>query len=150
MDIKVRIWAQNNEFPEGKMFYPDTMHDEVDEKRGFFLNQSGDVLHGVHRSPYMYEWALVWARVGFNGVTKMLSSGMKRNDRDVYVGDIVTYVYGDGERKNGAIVWKKRTGVVAYDEGCFTVDGTLLKDIIDNVEVIGNIKETPELVGMEV
>jgi hypothetical protein len=139
VDIKVRIWAENDEFPDGKMYYPHTMADEVAGHRGFYLNQFGDVLHGRQLNHKDATHALVWARIGYNGITKMLSSGVSRSGREIYALDIIEYSFGTG----------RRTGVVYFDEGCFRVDGFLLKDLPEDSEVMGNIKENPELVGME-
>ena len=139
MDIKVRIWAENYEFPEGKMYYPQTMHDEVHPNRGFVFNQFGDVIHTRYLNHHHDEAAMIWARIGYNGVTKMLSSGVQRSGREIYALDIIEYSMGDG----------RRTGVVCFDEGCFRVDGFLLKDLPEDSEVIGNIKENPGLVGWE-
>lgn len=139
MDFKVRIWAVNYEFPEGKMYYPATMYTEVDKNREFYFNQYGDAIHGRYHPRGRITHTMVSARVEYSDVTKMLCSGVVRNEKEIYVLDIMEYSFGDG----------KRAGVVYFDEGCFRVDGFLLKDLPEDSLVIGNIKENPELVGME-
>jgi hypothetical protein len=149
VDIKIRIWAVNDEFPEGKMYYPDTTHGEVDENRGFFFNQSMDVLYGKLRNQNVNKWSLEWARIDYDNVTKMLGSGIKDTDgKEIYVGDIISFKRRSTPRKL-SYGWTDKIGAVSFDEGCFAVDGFLMKDLQGDIYIKGNIFENPELVGLE-
>lgn len=78
----------------------------------------------------------------------MQSTGLKdKNDKEIYDGDIVRFTLTDGF---DYVVDEE--GVVSYKLGAFYVvnglDEFLISEIYANeIEVVGNIYENPELVG---
>lgn len=143
--IEYRVYASNHEFPEGKMFYPETMHKEVDKDRGFVMNQFGNLVHTYYKSGRSQTAELVWARIGFNDVRIMFALPNKKdiNGKQIWEEDTVK-IYGG--RYNGKI------GVVLYDEesAAFVIKGDdrLFQPFAGfregKFEVIGNTHEVKE------
>ncbi len=65
-----------------------------------------------------------------------------KNGKEVYEGDIVKYTNGT-KKVNGAWVDNSCIFAVEFNEGAFNID--LLFHAQNNVEVVGNIHDTPEL-----
>jgi len=136
--IKFRAWASNDNYPEGKMFYPGD--------KTFAVTFFGDVIHSSKSDGSEY----CWARIAFNGLKLMQYTGLKDKDgNEIYEGDIL-------QADNSEVGW------CVYHNGCFSwFNGAshwhLLKQAhdsqpydsiikkCDDIEVIGNIYENPEL-----
>lgn len=64
-----------------------------------------------------------------------------RNDKEIFEGDIVNYISGVGSMIDGV-----GKGIIEFDEGCFGIDKYPLFNCYEgNLEIIGNIFETPDL-----
>lgn len=80
---------------------------------------------------------------GENGVTYLQYTGLKdKNGVEIYEGDIIWFAL--------EIVGNKYMGQVVFDEGCFQLKSPLAQEQLplygsDELEVIGNIMENPEL-----
>ena len=79
-----------------------------------------------------------------------------KNGRKIFEGDIIHLEYS--QVFFGGEYFGEYTAEVSYKEGCFITDGTYNGDEIetplsgfdnDEVEIIGNIHDTPELLGGE-
>ena len=79
-----------------------------------------------------------------------------KNGRKIFEGDIIHLEYS--QVFFGGVYFGEYTAEVSYKEGCFITDGTNNGDEIetplsgfdnDEVEIIGNIHDNPELLGGE-
>ena len=79
-----------------------------------------------------------------------------KNGRKIFEGDIIHLEYS--QVFFGGVYFGEDTAEVSYKEGCFITDGTNNGDEIetplsgfdnDEVEIIGNIHDNPELLGGE-
>jgi hypothetical protein len=149
-NIQYRVFASNHEFPEGKMYYPETMTVEVDKDRGFLLNQFGNLVHVYYKGSVSSTDAnLVWARIGFNINAIMLAVGNRKDieDKQMWVDDMVEIYGGVNNGKKGVIVFEEETA-------SYIIKGHFLHqhlDQYDNIryKVIGNIHENKELLENE-
>jgi uncharacterized phage protein (TIGR01671 family) len=137
-EIKFRVFAKDDEFPNGKMYYPETLG-KLDPNRGFVMNQFGDLIHTRHKRDR--EHAMVWARIGFNDIEIMQYTGLK----DIYKDDIAKITQACGEEIIGVVVWDERHLCWALDIGSELWDLGNIVECEHEIEVIGNIYENPEL-----
>ena len=102
-------------------------------------------------SEILGDWAIVdSSTVGqYTGLTD-------KNGRKIFEGDIIHLEYS--QVFFGGLYFGEYTAEVSYKEGCFITDGTNNGDEIetplsgfdnDEVEIIGNIHDNPELLGGE-
>lgn len=135
MELNYRVYAENEEFPAGKMYYPGTMA-ELHGNRGFVLNQFGDLIHATNLGEHGSQYSQVWARIGYNNVVVMLKTDLTdKNGKELYFGDCYE-ISLNGSRN--PVVWTLRN----------FKDLTDLHNFIANdweFEIIGNIHEDPLL-----
>ncbi|HLG26724.1 MAG TPA: YopX family protein [Paenisporosarcina sp.] len=115
--IKFRAWDYNNE----KVIPWENIRIEKDENE---INLSVVVFDGSVGDHY-------------DDFPIMQYTGLEdKNNKEIYEGDIISYW------------WSRRNkGAVYFENGCYMVDGYLLKDCPDDTEVIGNIYENLELLN---
>jgi len=124
-EIKFRAWDKTNK-------------KWSDESIGFFLERKT-----IFPSIYHY------VSVGFpNDIVIMQYTGLKdKNDRDIYVGDILRFIEKDDIRKRHRI--GEVTSLYAESFHCeWHIQGSYYMhrlDQIDDIEIIGNIYQNPEL-----
>jgi uncharacterized phage protein (TIGR01671 family) len=78
-----------------------------------------------------------------SNVNLMQYTGLKdKNGTEIYQSDLVAFTEG-GKRKQGEIVWKDREALFAVqmDDGW----GSMALQNLDDIEILGNIYESPEL-----
>jgi uncharacterized phage protein (TIGR01671 family) len=141
-EIKFRVWASNDDFPEGKMYY-------IGEDSNFLLNLNGDVLHSVKTNLHMgINYDIVWARIGYNGVELMQFTGLKdKNGEYIYEGDVVRGYHPTNQNEflTQEVIWQSASYSAWYirpPEGASVLmaPGTVY-------EILGNIYENPELLS---
>jgi uncharacterized phage protein (TIGR01671 family) len=139
-EIKFRAWASNDNYPDGKMFYPGD--------KSFAVTFFGDVIH--NSTDNMLE-GFTWARIAFNGLVLMQYTGLKdKNGKEIYEGDIVDVWHLPTEEEPHE---DKNRAEVRFNKGQFwcTYYGFPVHSWACNdksaIEVIGNIYENPELLG---
>lgn len=130
-EIKFRVWAENDEYPEGKMYRPEDGPD-------FLINLSGDLIHTHKKGDISFDG--VWARIGYNGIILMQFTGLTdKNGKEIYEGDILTFkgVYA---------------GYVAFEYAEFITKAKIdyamspkAPNSQEVYEIIGNIYENPDL-----
>ena len=138
-EIKFRVWASSDEFPDGHMF--------LLGDHGFAVTQFGDVISCDDRGQHC------WARIGFSGVLVMQYTGLKdKNGVEIYEGDYLRcqdsmthrVSWWDGQAKFCLETWDGECfehGLCDYLEDWIEVSSKQIK----HAEVIGNIHEHPEL-----
>jgi len=132
--IKFRVWAENTEFPNGKMY--------VDK---FLLNLNGDLIF-TDRKGY-FDYSMTFARISFNNLNLMQFTGLQdRDGNNVYEGDIL-----ETSDRILKVVWHNYAG--QWDTDFIRYKGELLSNGLQNLEwkyratIIGNIYENPELLS---
>lgn len=92
-----------------------------------------------------------------DGVIIMQYTGLKdKNGKEIYEGDVIHIEYGEcvGHEQvyeDYREIWEPITGSVVFEDGAFSFEGhsagTLpLSAYIDDIVVVGNIYENPELI----
>lgn len=144
--LEYRVFASNDEFPEGKMYYPETMQKEVDKNRGFVLNQFGNLVHMYYKNGRSNTAQFVWARVGFNNVEVMFALPKQKdiNDKQIWEEDIVQIYGGMYNGKTGVVLYNEESAafVVKGDDGLFQPFAAGFREV--KFEVIGNTQEVKE------
>lgn len=128
-EIKFRVWDKEND----TMFYPDDSDSKIEiisnKITVLFLNEIHRVV-GPDDDHIDYKWEEIIGPI-------MQFTGLKdKNGKEIYEGDIIRYDLREGlgmPRVNG-----RMTQVKYYPTGYFS-------EYYDNIRVIGNIHENPEL-----
>jgi len=136
MELKIRVWASNDKYPSGAMFYPE--HDA----NPFMLNMHGDLLNANQKAAHNYD--CTFARIGWNEIDKMLfTQKLDIFNKEIYINDIIQF--------NIPMLGKMFKGVVSFYDGSFCVivnnmKGDLPFGAIDKITILGNIHENKELI----
>lgn len=133
IETKFRVWAENTEFPKGKMY--------VD---GFLLNLNGDLIFPDRKGDF--DYSMTFARISFNNINLMQFTGREDSKIDgveVYDGDIIE----NCDSKELQIVYYNKQESAWY---CRYINDekriVSLTDSLGNLnKVIGNIHENPDL-----
>ena len=155
-EIKFRVWAENTEFPKGKMY--------VDN---FLLNFNGDLIFPEKKVENNYS--MTWARISFNNIVLMQFTGLTdKNGKEIYEGDVIEtksfltkIIDGsrvpNSEHENMYVVeWNSDKKVNTWQIRCVkttrhqnfglgNTSDSFLYTYTDKCEIIGNIYENPEL-----
>lgn len=167
-ELKFRVFASDNLFPKGKMYLPGTMG-EVDEKRGFVLNQHGDLIHTRYEGGESRSLNhMTWARIGFNVEEVMQFTGLQdKNGKDIYEGDICKFVILPQSENNKlsalTVIIKEKNAAWGFEHTHFELvheDDRKWRSFWHSeeeemwdsnyFEVIGNAFENPELLKEEI
>ena len=129
---KYRVWAVNDEYPEGHLYVPE-------ESPPFVLNMHGDLIQTFPKGGL--DFACVWARVGNNDVTVERDTGIKdkKGVAEIYEGDIVKC--GTGEP--GVVQW------LTPAFGVYRKGGWVRHLWPEEEHVLGNIHEHKHLLEAE-
>jgi len=139
-DLKFRVWASNDVYPNGKMYLPE-------ENPDFILNVHGDLIHSISKGDFQTENC--WARIGFNDISVMQFIGLEdKNGKEIYEGDILAYgrTYFEGELIHGGnfplIVYYTENASFEVKHPTATKGiPDLRADMMWQYEIIGNIYE---------
>jgi hypothetical protein len=136
-ELKFRVYAVNNEFPNGKLYYCD--------KSMFLINLSGNLVEVFPIEYPLGRYDMCFARIGYSGIVISQYTGFKdSNEKEIYEGDIfesLDYKWDPVKFENGKFVVNLQ-GARLHDL-CELFDGA------DKPTVIGNIFENPELLKIE-
>lgn len=118
---RVRIWCTNDDFPNGKMYYP--------EEGKFLLNMKGDILEITKDN------GLIPASVRNSNVTKMYSTNLiDKFANEIYIGDIL----GIKHSKYKVVWWE---GKIATCWSFNYSNCLLIKEFAEITSIIGNVYE---------
>ena len=167
-NLKFRIFAKNDIYPKGKMYYPGDIILDNNRKSEyvFLINLFGSVLSAFPEKNDItgITHRIVFARIGMNDINVMLNTGMKDNyDKEIYEEDILRlWSYKDednpenDEYKDYLVYWNEGSFTINWEEeySCCTLGYAITAWEADSTEykdwqVIGNIFENPELLKEE-
>jgi hypothetical protein len=139
MEHKIRVWLSNDEYPNGKMFYPG-------DDAPYLLNLNCDVLSSTKKGSFNYD--VIWARIGNNQIDTMLFiNKCDRNNEEIYEHDIVRFFNTEGRMFIKEVLWDENNCCFCF--GNMSIERLLMSGYIQNweLEIIGNTFENPNLLS---
>ncbi|MGX6426499.1 YopX family protein [Lactiplantibacillus argentoratensis] len=130
--IKFRAWDK----VQNKMLLPDNI--EFIHGQAYWAEASTDGNGGYSNDGKVDVIGALFDLEQFTGLTDV-------NGKDIYEGDIVHVVTGDGYRRTGKVVFEQEQGCYMVDNGWDKYPFNRFGYERDTLEVLGDVHENPEL-----
>lgn len=126
--LKFRVWAENNEYPNGKMYLDN-----------FLLNLNGDLIFPNRVNTF--DYSMTFARISYNNINLMQFTGLvDKNGAEIYECDIlkafnsIIKIQFNGRGFEGVYLNKEEMKEIPIKNNNYL-----------HWEIIGNVFENPEL-----